>query len=64
MEQQMPVPTEYLQFARECHRLALQAGDQTDRELLQQMAKAWTELAVDKSAPTPEQPVVPYPAVS
>ncbi len=48
-------PTEYLQYARECNRLALQAGERADRDLLHQMAKAWTELAVEKSAPMPEQ---------
>lgn len=51
----MPEPPDCLQYARECKRLALQAGDQEDRELLLAMAKEWTELAVDKSAPAPEQ---------
>lgn len=55
----MPEATECLRYARECSRLALQAADQNERELLLQMAKAWTELAVDKSAPTPEQSAVP-----
>lgn len=54
----MPEPPDYLQFARECNRLA-QAGDQEERELLVAMAKAWTELAVEKSAPEPEESAAP-----
>lgn len=55
----MPKPPDYLQYARECNRLALQTGDQEDRELLLAMAKAWTELAVEKSAPETEQSAAP-----
>jgi hypothetical protein len=51
----MPEPPDFLHYARECSRLALQTGEQQDRELLLEMAKAWTELAVDKSFPEPEQ---------
>jgi hypothetical protein len=51
----MPEPPGYLQYARECKRLALQASDREDRELLLAMAKNWTKLAVDKSVPAPEQ---------
>lgn len=47
-------PPDYLQYARECSRLALGVSEEKDRELLIAMAKAWTELAVEKSAPEPE----------
>ena len=55
----MPKPPDYLQYARECNRLALEAREGKDRELLLAMAKAWTELAVEKSAPEPEQSAAP-----
>ena len=48
-----PEPAGYLQYARECKRLALQYGD-GDRDLLLEMAKALTELAVENSAPQPD----------
>lgn len=49
-----PEPAGYLQYARECRRLALQYGDRGDRDLLLEMAKALTELAVENSAPEPD----------
>jgi hypothetical protein len=55
----MPEPPDYLNYARECKRLALEAVGPEDRELLLEMARAWTELAVDKSAPPPEQSAAP-----
>ena len=47
-------PPDYLQYARECNRMALEASEEKDRELLLAMAKALTELAVEKSAPKRE----------
>jgi len=55
----MPQPPDYLQYARECRRLALQVAEKEDRELLLEMAKGWTELAVDRSAPVPERSLTP-----
>lgn len=57
----MPEPPDYLNYARECKSLALEAAGQEDRELLLEMARAWTKLAVDKSASAPEQSVAPNP---
>jgi hypothetical protein len=51
----MPEPADYLQYARECKRLALQAAGQEDSELLLAMAKEWARLAVENSAPEPER---------
>ena len=37
--------TQYREFAEECLRLAKQAKDEHQREILTEMAKAWSKLA-------------------
>ena len=37
--------TQYREFAEECHRLAARAKDEHQREILKEMAKAWSKLA-------------------
>jgi hypothetical protein len=46
----MTSSTQYRDFAEECLRLANQAKDEHQREILKEMAKVWSELAekVDK----------------
>lgn len=47
----MKTATEYLQFARDCKRLADECKSEADREALLQMAKEWTEIGTQISAP-------------
>jgi hypothetical protein len=39
--------TQYSEFAEECLRLAKQAKDEHQREILKEMAQAWNKLAED-----------------
>ncbi len=41
----MTSPTQYREFAEECLRLAEQAKDDHHRNILKEMAEAWSELA-------------------
>ncbi len=41
----MTSSTQYREFAEECVRLAKQAKDEHQREILKEMAKAWSKLA-------------------
>jgi hypothetical protein len=43
---------EYLSFARECRRWALETKDQEVREAFLEMAKVWTELGSPQREPT------------
>lgn len=52
----MPDAPDFLFYARECTRLAETTGDEEDHAILLEMAKAWTELAVQNSVPNPNPP--------
>src|SRR6516165_582600 len=42
---QMRTPDEYREFAAECYRLAAEAKNEGQEEILREMARAWSELA-------------------
>jgi hypothetical protein len=44
---------EYLSFARECRRWALETKDQEVREAFLEMARVWTELGSPQQQPSP-----------
>jgi len=41
----MKTPDEYREFAAECYRLAAEARTEEHRKILEEMARAWKELA-------------------
>jgi hypothetical protein len=44
---------EYLQYARECARWALEAKNEQDKQAFLDMAKAWTVAALARQHPEP-----------
>ena len=48
----MTSSTQYREFAEECLRLAKQAKDEHHREMLKEMAEAWSELAKEDDKKT------------
>ena len=52
----MPDAPDLLYYARECTRLAETTSGDEDRAILLEIAKAWTELAVQNSVPDPDEP--------
>jgi hypothetical protein len=42
---QMETPAQYREFAAECYRLASEATTDEHRKILQEMARAWREVA-------------------
>jgi hypothetical protein len=44
---------EYLQYAQECARWALEAKDEQDKQVFLDMAKAWTVAALAPQNPKP-----------
>ena len=47
----MPSRRKYQQFACECHRFADEASDRHQREILLEMADAWTVIALEAPLP-------------
>lgn len=43
----METPEQYSKFAAECRQLARRAENERHREILEQMAKVWSQLAVE-----------------
>ena len=46
------VADEYLSFARECRRWALETKDEEVREAFLEMARVWTQLSSPRQAPS------------
>ena len=46
----MRTPDQYREFAAECYRLATEARTEEHRKILQEMARAWREVAEEVEA--------------
>jgi hypothetical protein len=47
---QMRTPDQYREFAAECYRLAAEAKTEKHQKILQEMARAWSEVAEEAEA--------------